>query len=200
MSVKNEIELLKRECLTANGKPKKDCDLEKLRKLVELQASESFEVPVVENAPDDEKELKAKYDELVSRLFEIDPGTGDNRLRKGVTAKMLARWYRLRDKLRQPKPKAARVSVKPIAGGMVEVTIEKGPPVELEGQLETDEWKIVAQVMSMGGRARIPAGRYKAFRIKRGTNQPEYHEPPVSSPVPKNKQSEKNKKQFDTVI
>ena len=188
-----EIEQLKDECLRKDGKPRKNCDLEKLKRLVELQA-EKPPGPAIEVAPDESGKLRAEYDKLVNKLFEV----GDEvKLKPKSMAKDLARWLALRDMLRQPEPKPERIEAKILPGGNVEVRVKPGPPVNLEGKNELG-WKVLARIMPNGGVIKVRG--YMAFRISRGTDKPQHVELNLSTSNPNRKISKKKKPRYDIKI
>jgi len=203
MSKKMEIETLERECLTKTGAPRKGCDHEKLVRLLELKSQEAVLLPVITKAPDDVKGLERKYRKLVDSIYVEDPEGRINAvmngkpvtlsMKKGVTAKMMSDFLRLRDKVRQPEPKPERVSLAKTPQGGIKVTVTKGPPVELEGKDQYGVWQIVAVIMPMGGTVTVPGDRYSEFRIVRGSDKPQYVAPPDSNPAP-NRKIEKKKK------
>jgi hypothetical protein len=183
------IEQLKEECLRKDGKPRKNCDRELLIELVTLQA-ELPEGPELEEAPDNIDKLKAEYDKLVNRIFDRDAEDGPE-LKPGVSAKQLARFSVLKDMIRQPTPRVQRISATTLADGSVEVKVDPGPPVNLEGKNDKG-WKVLARIMPVGGK--IKATGYTAFRITRGTDKPPHVAAPVYNPNPnRNKKAEKKK-------
>lgn len=188
----NELEQLKDECLRKDGTPRKTCDREKLIRLVELQAAKP-QGPVIETAPDDTNKLRKEYDKLVKKLFIV----GDEvKLKKGATAKDMARFLALRDMLRQPEPKPERIETKVLPDG-IEVKVSPGPPVNLEGKNDLG-WEVLARIMPQGGKVKVKG--YTAFRISRGTDKPEHVELRLSTSNPNRKVTEKKKPQFDIKI
>jgi len=194
MDREKEIDLLKEECLTRKGKPRKNCDLEKLRRLIELKA-ETPDAPVVEDAPDNIKQLEGEYNGLVAKLF--DRTGPEIKLKEGATAKELARFYELKDMIRQPLPKSDRISAKVLPDKSIEVKVSKGPPVTLEGKNEIG-WHTLARIMPDGGRI-VTKKKYEAFRIIRGTDQPQYItlRTSTSNPNRNRKQNKKAKPRFE---
>jgi len=186
------IKELKNECLRKDGKPRANCDREKLIELVTLQA-EKPDGPIVEAAPDKIEKLQAEYDKLVNIIF--DRTDEDNpKLREGVTEKQLARWLSLRDMIRQKEPEPERIETKVLKDGRTEVKVRKGPPVFLEGKNEKG-WKVLAQIMPAGGKVKVRG--YTAFRIARGTERTPYIAPPASNANPNAKVMRKGKPKYD---
>ena len=186
------IKELKDECLTQKGAPRKSCDLEKLRELITLQ-SQVPDGPIIENAPNDIEKLQAEYSKLVKRIFDQEAEDGPE-LRKGVTEKQLARFWVLQDKIRQPVPRPERISAKALPDGEMEVKVDPGPPVELEGKNDKG-WKRLARIMPRGGRIRVKG--YTHFRISRGTDKPPYVAPPIYNPNPNKKKAEEKKRKYN---
>lgn len=196
LTIEQEIKVLERECLTQKGKPRANCDLEKLRRLIELKA-EGPELPEIEECPDDEKKLRSEYGRLVKILFDHD---GEKyALKPKSKAKDLARWNELRDMLRQPEPKKDRISMKAVGDENIIVKVSAGAPVNLEGR-QNGLWKSVARIMPLGGQVTVPVDKYQAFRISRGTDKPEFHEIIPKSANPNKKKDEKKEKGFDVTI
>ena len=186
------IEELKDKCLTKSGAPRKSCDLEELKELITLQAQVP-DGPVIENAPNNIEKLKAEYDKLVGRMFDQEAEDGPE-LKKGVTEKQLARFWVLQDKIRQPAPRPERISTKSLPDGRLEVKVDPGPPVELEGKNE-EGWKRIARIMPQGGRVVVKG--YTHFRIDRGSDKPPYVAPPIYDPNPNKKKAEEKKRKYN---
>ena len=203
MSNKMEIEALEKECLTKSGAPRKNCDLEKLRRLIELKAGDSLIMPEVEQAPDNIKKLRDKYYKLVWRIYEETPAGNIDavidgkpmklRIKPGATAKMMSEFIRLRDMVRQCEPKPERISLNKTVEGNIQIKVDSGPPVTLEGKTEHGRWDVIASIMPLGGRVAVPGDKYKSFRIVRGSDKPQYISPPGGNANPNRKVSKKGK-------
>lgn len=190
--IQKEIEQLKDECLKKDGAPRKNCDRDKLFRLIELQAQVP-DGPITENAPENVGELQEEYDKLVNRIFDREDEDGP-KIKKGTTAKQLSRFWVLKDMIRQPAPKEERISVKSLPGDKTEVKVAPGAPVVLEGKNE-EGWKVLARIMPNGGK--VVVKDYTAFRIQRGTDKPPHIEARMSNPNPNKNKVKARKAKFD---